>query len=576
MSPKPNSKSKAKRGAALADHDESEEMAERRPLPERTVFAIEYPGYVNNADKAILTLGGPERVLRHATGDVDEEGPVELRFRYNDPASHSIRGDKVATQNLLIKVTKRTRRLKSATGEAVGPVEEVSESAEVVAVIDKTARFRKLADFQVVVPKGDPLVQIAKVLSKVDIDGAKRFCESGVLDADLNAETGYIPAPSLDRHGWSSQFSLKDITKPLRDTASDTPSAPRFNGVVVSYDSSSVPTHPTPNALAAIKELPQELLQRARDILADMPVVSRNAMDVLIPADERQGCRLVTVMCSMAYVMQTGSWRNCWIRFGYDPRKDKEAYKYQIVDMRRKSTLATSGRARVPKRAKKGTASQVLKQELALPTEAVTQNNATQARGYIFDEDAARKDIGGIFQLLHIRVPIITKLIEYSGGRRTIPCQESGWLQPSLAKLIQTKLREVKRAYSGDAGVTPDNLSIDYNELNKGIYIDSRAEKAEISNAARLREREISAASGQSSQAMRERVEANVEKLMQNLGDLDNAEASNMENYATDFDEFVIFGEESSADSQSDAAADDDGDSGDSESDDTDDDNEED
>ncbi|KAJ2798304.1 tau 95 subunit of transcription factor TFIIIC, partial [Coemansia furcata] len=192
---KQKAKAKAKHGSA---HDNSEEMAERKSLTERTAFSIEYPGIVNNTDKAILTLGGSDRVSRHATSGIDERGPVQLRFRYNDPTSHPINGQKVATDNLLVKVTKRTRRLKSATGQVLGPEELVDEDVEVVAVIDKTARFRKLADFQFVVPKGDPLTQIAKTLTKVDIDEAKRLCDSGVLDSSLDASAGYIPAPFLD------------------------------------------------------------------------------------------------------------------------------------------------------------------------------------------------------------------------------------------------------------------------------------------------------------------------------------------------------------------------------------------
>ncbi|KAJ2907434.1 tau 95 subunit of transcription factor TFIIIC, partial [Coemansia aciculifera] len=336
-----------------------EKMAERKPLPERTVFSIEYPGYVNNVEKAILTLGGPERLVRHATSEIEEEGPVELRFRYNDPASHAIIGDKAGTKNLLVKVTKRTRRLKSATGEVVGPVEVVRENAEIVAVIDKTARFRRLADFQVIVPKGDPLVQIAKALSKVDIDEAKRLAECGVLDASLNAASGYIPSPSIDILGYSSQLPVKDIFGAARPTVSNENGgenkvskrpASRFNKIIISYDSPTIPTKPTPQALEAIEDIPQELIERARAILAEAPVVSRNAMELLIPQNERHGFNLATIMFSMAYLMQNGAWRSCWIRFGYDPREDKEAYKYQIVDMRRKSNAVTSGRPRILQR----------------------------------------------------------------------------------------------------------------------------------------------------------------------------------------------------------------------------------
>ncbi|KAJ2332864.1 tau 95 subunit of transcription factor TFIIIC [Coemansia sp. RSA 2681] len=566
MPPKPKAKPRAKRGAAPVAYDENEEMAERRPLPERTAFSIEYPGYVNSVEKAIMTLGGPERVAQHATSEVDEEGPVELRFRYNDPASHPISGDKVATRNLLIKVTKRTRRLKSAAGEAVGPAEVVSESAEIVAVVDKTARFRKLADFQVIVPKGDPLVQISKALSKVDIDEAKRLCESGALDASLDATTGYIPAPSLDRNGWSGQFQLKDITRPLKAVAEDRKSPTSlFNGTIIKYESSTVPSQPTPKALEAVKDVPQELLQRARDILADTPVVSRNAMEVLIPLSERQGCRLVTIMPSMAYLMQTGAWRSCWIRLGYDPRKDDEAYKYQVVDMRRKSAQKTGGRLRVPRKSggaqnqkQKQRQKQQQKEQPEQPAEEAAPKNVVDAECYIFDEDAARKDISGIFQMHHIQIPIIKRLLEYPDGRRKIPSHESGWLQPSLVKLIHAKIREVKRAYSDDPDITPDNLTIDYNALSRAIYVDRKAEKVEISNAATLREREISTTLGQSSQAVRERVDANVETLMRNLGELENRGAADANVYATDLDDIDIYSEGSGSDSESDAADDDD------------------
>ncbi|KAJ2884101.1 tau 95 subunit of transcription factor TFIIIC [Coemansia aciculifera] len=551
------SRSKAKRGST---GDKDEEMAERKPLPERTAFSIEYPGFVNNTDKAILTLGGSERVSRHATSGIDERGPVQLRFRYNDPVSHPINGQKFATDNLLVKVTKRTRRLKSATGEVVGPAELVSENAEVVAVIDKTARFRKLADFQFIVPKGDPLIQIAKALSNIDIDEAKRLCDSGVLDSGLDASTGYIPAPFLDTSGWPSQYPLKEFAEVPKAAAENKEDAGEkkpekskqkslFHGIIVKYDDGTVPTEPTPKALEAVKHVPRSLLRKAQDILAQTPVISRNAMEVLIPPSERQGCKLVAIMHSMAYLMHPGTWRSCWIKFGYDPRKDEGAYQYQVLDMRRKATKENAGRIRISRR---GGGANITKQP-APAKEDTAPKNTVEAQRYIFDETAASQDIGGIIQLLHIEIPVIRDLVNYSSGRRRRPCYESGWLQPSLVKLIQAKLRESKRIYSEGSNEKPDSLDVNYDELNKAIAADRKKEAAELEIEDMLREREVGPVLGQA-----DRREANIDKLMHNLGTLENREVDDdAYDDGADFDDFDIYGEESDAESQSDAADDD-------------------
>lgn len=36
--------------------------------------------------------------------------------------------------------------------------------------------------------------------------------------------------------------------------------------------------------------------------------------------------------------MIDGPWRGSWVKYGYDPRKDPEARKYQILDFRVRHT----------------------------------------------------------------------------------------------------------------------------------------------------------------------------------------------------------------------------------------------
>ncbi len=48
-----------------------------------------------------------------------------------------------------------------------------------------------------------------------------------------------------------------------------------------------------------------------------------------------------------AYYFLSGPWRYCWVRFGYDPRKDPEARRLQVVDFRARKAI--QNRLKLPK-----------------------------------------------------------------------------------------------------------------------------------------------------------------------------------------------------------------------------------
>jgi len=45
------------------------------------------------------------------------------------------------------------------------------------------------------------------------------------------------------------------------------------------------------------------------------------------------------ILPCVAYFALNGPWRSCWIRYGYDPRLDRFAYAYQLLDYRVPSKL---------------------------------------------------------------------------------------------------------------------------------------------------------------------------------------------------------------------------------------------
>jgi len=120
-------------------------MADRAPevpLSQTHYYSIEYPGYVQPAavSTAIHNLGGQSQinsVFRRNT--LGAQVLLELALRPNSMFAHPIPGDAVATNNLVLKVTKRRKKVQSGKTQHWAPGEY---KAEIVGVMSKTVRFR--------------------------------------------------------------------------------------------------------------------------------------------------------------------------------------------------------------------------------------------------------------------------------------------------------------------------------------------------------------------------------------------------------------------------------------------------
>jgi general transcription factor 3C polypeptide 5 (transcription factor C subunit 1) len=63
-------------------------------------------------------------------------------------------------------------------------------------------------------------------------------------------------------------------------------------------------------------------------------VYSNRSKNALAAKAQISPDRLKFIIPAVAYYFTTGPWRNLWIRFGYDPRKDRSSAKYQSLDYR--------------------------------------------------------------------------------------------------------------------------------------------------------------------------------------------------------------------------------------------------
>ena len=122
----------------------NEEYATEHPLPSEKLYAIEFPGRIqdqqHSIDRAVQHLGGAGAISRAFRRNASKlDALLELNWRPGNPFSHPVPGRTVLVNNLLLKLVKR-KRIKR--GGVLLKEPEWEFTAKVVGVIPKTIRFR--------------------------------------------------------------------------------------------------------------------------------------------------------------------------------------------------------------------------------------------------------------------------------------------------------------------------------------------------------------------------------------------------------------------------------------------------
>ncbi|KAG0169922.1 General transcription factor 3C polypeptide 5 [Apophysomyces sp. BC1021] len=286
------------------------EIASTIPIPKKKFFCVEYPGYVKNLDRALNTLGG-EKALATA---ITNQKAVELRFRHQDPFSHPINGDIVPTANLLVKITRRVKKGR--------PEEEATYKTDIVGTISKTCRFRGLADFQYLVPRADKMGQLKQAMASGDVDSITKFA---VADDYKDTENLKIVPPPIFSTV-ETPMHYKYVSTLDRLITHDYYEAMRRMHLLYEFECDS---RMDPD-LEGDARMVQEKIAK---LFEERPIWSRNAVRNCLPEEDHKHIR--SAFPPNAYTFINGPWRDCWVRYGVDPRKDVKYSKYQLIDIRR-------------------------------------------------------------------------------------------------------------------------------------------------------------------------------------------------------------------------------------------------
>ncbi|KAI8966932.1 RNA polymerase III transcription factor IIIC subunit-domain-containing protein [Mycotypha africana] len=305
------------------------------PIPDKQYLSVEYPGCVKRINKAIATLGG-ERALSDA---LSNNRRVQLSYRRGDPFSHPINSDTVACAKLLVKVTRRVKRDRN-TGEVVKEDHD-GYKVEIMGKIFKTVRFRAMADFQYLVHKTDKIRQLKGALLRGDVESIMKY-EVPTDDDDMN-NLRIIPPPifsSLDTpfgYGYrqSAPVIRVRVKQPDGTYKVKLINRKQMNSqqiTSIQYHEETVPTQSLYSLKPFEKDEDKAVCDKVKELFEKRPVWTRFAIkcELQFPGD-----KISHILVHHAYTFSNGPWRECWIKYGVDPRKDVTYHIYQLIDIRR-------------------------------------------------------------------------------------------------------------------------------------------------------------------------------------------------------------------------------------------------
>ncbi|KAJ3075678.1 tau 95 subunit of transcription factor TFIIIC [Podochytrium sp. JEL0797] len=431
----------------------SSSVAPSLPLRNWQFHVVEMPGPITSGspDMAIAALGGMDAITRAFSQDLV---PLELRLRPEDPFSHPILGEVISTSNLLLRVSKKRKKVPSGPNGTYLETDYRFDT-EIVGLVTKTGRFRALADFQYLVNPEDPMFKLKQSLNEFDINGISNFEFSH--DKGVQPDLRMIPPPSFSRIEWSLGYRYQQFTESTEirmpknqggEVIKISHKPPRNPMIKFRKDTLHIPTAPTPAILSLLEtRFPNSptILARIQHLFTLRPIYTFRALfnqmrDVCL---KKMDVKLVPFLLpKYAYFVTFGPWQECWVRYGYDPREDREARLYQIVSMRMVKGPKTL------KRAKRSVPSRMGAMSFA--------EHEDDDKSHIFDgtlfKGAARMHVCDLTD------PDVTRIVEsHRGIRRTCEPNRDGWYETACLENIR---KIVRRKILQQAGRSVDDKEV--------------------------------------------------------------------------------------------------------------------
>jgi len=283
---------------------------------DRKFVSITYPGKVNNVENMCKNFGGIQNIEKVFN---DKSSRLSLKFRPNDPSCKPVLSNKKNGISLLLRVKKYKRKDK----------DEYCYYSEFIGTITTTYEFTAFCDYQYLPVMKDKqsnqLVDVTKYTSVNTILETLRNVTKP-LDAFDKESPLFLPPLVFSRTDTAQVYNYRDLCL-IKDSYQP------CCAYVVNVGE-KVPQTPHPeaeNILDRLDPIVKKRCDELKELFRKRPIWSRKALQNVSQCTHYN---LINILPLCAYYCATGPWRTLWIRLGYDPSNDPDAFRYQIIDFR--------------------------------------------------------------------------------------------------------------------------------------------------------------------------------------------------------------------------------------------------
>ncbi|XP_059214426.1 general transcription factor 3C polypeptide 5 [Centropristis striata] len=431
-------------------------------LRDNRLVCVEYPALVANVDKMLETLGGEKAVTKTFA---HPNRRLEMRYRPQDPFCHSLCGNRFPSSNLVLRVRRRVRKKDP---------KDVEIHMDILGVIGTTYKFQGMADFQYLAmhSEGGKETSLYNKIILRKLENQEFFEQPVPL---------FLPPASFSRldspvdYYYRPDIYQKSLTGPFKNNSNfiglNRARRPH-NAIFVSFADATVPTECLEAAKAnwqriCVKDGDKQAEERLKQMFESRPIWSRNAVKANINIHPD---KLKLLLPVFAYYMVTGPWRSLWVKLGYDPRKNRESRRYQLLDFRiRCSTKHGYSLSDMPVKAKRSALNYSLPitfnkagPQAASVMELPVQEGPSTSRdpapvthqlkesSYIFKEGMLPPHRQMFYQLCDLDVESVKKVLEQMGDNEQACDERDGWCvlgtKDKLRDMISAMIKKVIRA----------------------------------------------------------------------------------------------------------------------------------
>ncbi|KAG7097162.1 hypothetical protein E1B28_004539 [Marasmius oreades] len=490
----------------VSDPDSDPRAAPQVPLPSASFYSIEYPGYVKHASvpTAIQNLGGASSLeAAFRRGASKAETLVELKLKPDNPFAHPVPGEVVNNNCIILKVTKKKRRIHRLEEENENQSRngELGEyRVEPVGVLGKTIRFRSMVDYQFQPQANDPVTELRRAMEKVDVEGICSYRASTekedyivqgeatglpagqdfpmnvdpqlmpeeerisaahniISSPTLKSNLRLFPPPLFSRQTIAQGYNYKANPASMVSVTLDEENGEekkrlinrmRWKGygpAAIAYHDRTVPDQPPQNVVDARNQVDANIVKKIEFLFKDRPIWTRMSLfNQITPAMAREVHNSKIILPLVCYVFQDGPWRDTLVRFSYDPRRDPEARFYQRLYFRNanhpisRPSVMTRRQERAAGNTLDLTDSDERREVTIFGGFSLSFTLHVYRLSHMFDGQTLTKETAA-FQLCDITNPMLKEMIESTEDLRETCDERDGWYSTHAYERIKLVLR---------------------------------------------------------------------------------------------------------------------------------------